>query len=209
MFIRRKKKKVLKKIADWLWPSISLRRAFKYVAHRLGRLPATPYQIACGFACGAAMSFTPFIGLHFVLSALFAMTLRASVIASAIGTVVGNPLTFPFIWALTYETGATVLGINGHDVNVTHMFGETLTVFGEMNRWYFDLITSPTIAIANIDSYLGLWGRVWEIIFPLLVGCIPWVIAVWCLFFFAMRPFFRAYRRASEERRKKKREKKK
>jgi hypothetical protein len=35
---------------------------------------------------------------HFVLSALLAYIARANIIASAIGTVVGNPWTFPFIW---------------------------------------------------------------------------------------------------------------
>ena len=32
-------------------------------------MPGTPYRIAAGFACGAAISFTPFLGLHFVLAA--------------------------------------------------------------------------------------------------------------------------------------------
>ena len=34
---------------------------------RLGRLPGTPYSIAAGFACGATVSFTPLVGLHFFL----------------------------------------------------------------------------------------------------------------------------------------------
>ena len=35
-------------------------------------------------------------------------------LASAIGTVVGNPLTFPFIWASTYSVGNIILGRPAH-----------------------------------------------------------------------------------------------
>ena len=81
-----------------------------YVGHRLGRLPGTPYRIAAGFACGAAISFTPLIGVHFVGAALLSLLMRANVVASAIGTVVGNPWTFPFIWAWIYTLGNWILG---------------------------------------------------------------------------------------------------
>ena len=199
MFIRRNKKSITKKIIDWVWPSTGFSRAFKYLAHRLGRLSATPYQISAGFACGAAVSFTPFIGLHFILSSICAYLIRGSIIASAIGTVVGNPLTFPFIWALTYETGAILLGVK-NDSNVAHIFSKTLSVFGQMNQWYFDLLTSPSFAFANINEYAGAWTKIWEIIFPLVIGSIPWFFIVWLAFFATLRPFFRAYRNASQER---------
>ncbi|MEM7221417.1 MAG: DUF2062 domain-containing protein [Pseudomonadota bacterium] len=81
-----------------------------YIGHRLGRLPGTPYRIAAGFACGAAISFTPLIGLHFVGAALLSLLMRANVVASAIGTAVGNPWTFPFIWAWIYALGNWILG---------------------------------------------------------------------------------------------------
>ena len=59
-----------------LWPRRGWTRMALYIQHRLGRLPGTPYRIAAGFACGAAISFTPFLGLHFVLAALGALALR-------------------------------------------------------------------------------------------------------------------------------------
>ena len=36
--------------------------------------------------------------------------LRGNLLASAIGTVVGNPWTFPFIWAWIYTLGGWLLG---------------------------------------------------------------------------------------------------
>ena len=58
-------------------------------------------EVAAGVAAGAFTSFTPFMGLHFLFAALFAWAIRGNLLASALGTFVGNPLTFPFIWAAT------------------------------------------------------------------------------------------------------------
>jgi hypothetical protein len=48
-----------------IWPKSGWRRSWQYTMYRVGRLPGTGYAIAGGFAWGAAMSFTPLIGLHF------------------------------------------------------------------------------------------------------------------------------------------------
>lgn len=52
------------------------------------------------------MSFTPFIGFHFVLAAAVTMMMCSNLIASAVGTVVGNPITFPFIWIALLSRGS-------------------------------------------------------------------------------------------------------
>lgn len=110
MFRRRRKRSFGGRIVQLIWPSMGWRRAGAYYALRLKRLPGTPYSIACGFALGAAVSFTPFIGFHFIAAALLAWMVRGNVLAAAIGTVVGNPWTFPFIWAGIYWLGGRILG---------------------------------------------------------------------------------------------------
>ena len=90
MFKRRIQKTLGDKILGFFWPTIGWQRAWAYIMLRLARLPGSAYSIAGGFACGAAMSFTPFVGLHFVLSAILAWSIRANIIASVIGTTVGN-----------------------------------------------------------------------------------------------------------------------
>ena len=90
MFKRRHPLPIHKRAGGFFWPRIGWRRSGAYVAHRLRRLPGTPYRIAAGFACGAAVSFTPFIGLHFLLAVLLALAVRGILVASAIGTVVVN-----------------------------------------------------------------------------------------------------------------------
>ena len=89
--------------------SNKLRRFFSYYKFKLARLPASSYAISAGFACGSMVSFTPLIGFHFVLAVIFAYLLRANYIAALIGTIVGNPISFPFIWGLIYKVGAFIV----------------------------------------------------------------------------------------------------
>lgn len=115
MFGRRKTRSVLTRLGHVLWPRTGWKRAGAYIGHRVRRLPGSPYNIAAGFACGAAISFTPLLGLHFVIASLGAWLLGGNLIASAIGTVVGNPWTFPIIWIASYRLGAWALGMNGNE----------------------------------------------------------------------------------------------
>ena len=93
-----------------MWPRMGWLRAALYLRHRVARLPGSPYSIAAGLACGAAVSFTPLIGLHFALAALLAWSIGGNIIASALGTVIGNPWTFPLIWWGILRLGEMVLG---------------------------------------------------------------------------------------------------
>lgn len=81
-----------------------------YLWHRLVRLDASPHTVALGFAVGVFMSFSPFLGFHLVLSGLFAWLLRVNIAASMLGNFLGNPVTYPLMWAAVYQTGAAMLG---------------------------------------------------------------------------------------------------
>ena len=105
MFLRREKLTLISRVRTFFWPKTGWKRASSYFFHRLARIPGTPYTLAAGFAFGAAASFTPFIGLHFILGGVLAWIIRANFLSSAIGTAVGNPWTFPFIWVGIYEFG--------------------------------------------------------------------------------------------------------
>ena len=110
MFRSRQPKRLKHRLRDYVWPRIGLKRAWRYLMHRTLRIDDTSYSIAAGLASGAAISFTPFIGFHFLLAALLAWTIRANIIASALGTLVGNPWTLPFFCFWTYEVGRRMLG---------------------------------------------------------------------------------------------------
>ena len=171
MFKRRNPLPLHKRAGAFIWPSSGWRRSGAYVAHRLRRLPGTPYRIAAGFASGAAISFTPFIGLHFVLAAALALLIRGNVIAAAIGTVVGNPWTFPFIWLWIYSLGSWMLG-----------YGDSLTALPE-----------------NL-SFQHIFQNPLDVLLPMVVGSIPTAIVAWFIFFWPLQRTVAGYQKARRRR---------
>lgn len=132
-------------------------KVLKYWTFKLKRLQGSPYAIACGFACGASVSFTPFIGFHFVIAAALAWALRGNIIASAIGTAVGNPWTFPFIWAGVIWLGTWILGYErGQELPEEITF---ITIFEQPET----------------------------VLLPMLVGGLPVGVVVWILIFVPIR----------------------
>tara|TARA_B100000242_G_scaffold282530_1_gene243877 strand:- start:441 stop:968 length:528 start_codon:yes stop_codon:yes gene_type:complete len=111
-------------------------RIISYYKLRLARLPGSNYAISSGFACGAMVSFTPLLGFHFILAIIFAYLIRGNFIAALIGTVVGNPVTFPFIWGLIYKIGTYVTNIKvekiNHEINFDMIVSQTYEIFFPM-----------------------------------------------------------------------------
>ncbi len=157
MFARREKPGILQRIRLFLFPPGGLRRAWTYIWHRTKRIAATPYAIAAGFAAGAFVSFTPFIGFHFILAGILAWVLRGSILASALGTAVGNPLTFPFIWWATYNLGGLILG---YDLK------SEITIDLPQGFWMM-LFTQPA------EFFHMFWEALGPILLPMLVGSLP------------------------------------
>ncbi|TYO91618.1 DUF2062 domain-containing protein [Oceanicella actignis] len=112
IFKRRDKAPVLVRLRELLVPRKGWRRGYLYIGKRMQRLPDTPHRIALGFACGVFVSFTPFFGLHFVLAAALAWLLGGNILASALGTFVGNPATFPFIAGAALYIGFHLTGVH-------------------------------------------------------------------------------------------------
>jgi len=176
MFLRREKPSKLRRIADFFWPSIGFKRSTRYIGYRLARLPGTPYSLAAGFAFGAAVSFTPFVGLHFVLSGLLAWIFRANILASAIGTVVGNPWTFPFIWTATYNLGHWMLIRDGQN--------ESAFTASTMDTFFHNLMMDGWQSVTDVFS---------NVIFPMLVGSMPLFVVVWIIFFYPLNILIRKF----------------
>ena len=109
LFRRRKPLDIRDRVLGWLWPKTGFRRAFAYLKQRLIRMPGSDYSLAMGFTCGVVVSFTPFVGFHFLLAGLLAWLLRGNVLVSAVATLIGNPWTFPLFWLASLRTGRRIL----------------------------------------------------------------------------------------------------
>ncbi len=180
---------VPERLREFLWPRSGWERAAKYIFHRVARLPGTPYAIAGGLACGAAISFTPFLGMHIVLAALLAWIIRANIISSVIGTVVGNPWTFPFIWVWIYELG--------------HWMGAGPGGGGAENLDFIGLFGRMLEAVLRLDVP-HLFEAAWPVFWPMLAGSIPTALVVWFAFYVPLKPVVATYqkrRRARRDRR--------
>lgn len=113
LFRRRHAPRIAERLRVALWPRRSWGRSGRYVAKRVLRISATPYAVAIGVAAGTFASFTPFLGFHIIIACTITFFLRGNLVAAALGTAVGSPLTFPFIWAATYRVGEMMLGGDG------------------------------------------------------------------------------------------------
>lgn len=172
LFKRREKATLWQRFKLWLWPRVSWRRSALYYLKRILRLSGTPYAIAMGSAIGVFVTITPFIGFHVVLTLVLAWLFRSNMLAGAIATAIGNPVTYPVIWAGTYELGQLILrGSSG----------------AAPARLGHDLLHK------SIDQILPL-------VKPMLVGSIPLGLASGCMIYFIVYKAVAAYQKARRER---------
>ncbi|NBN62544.1 DUF2062 domain-containing protein [Pannonibacter tanglangensis] len=177
LFQRRTPPSRYEKLRVAVWPRASWARSFRYYGKRVLRLTASPHAVALGFACGAFASFTPFIGFHFLIAAAAALVVRGNVIASALGTVVGNPLTFPFIWAATYKLGHVLMGTG------------TLTTSADAAH-----------GLAHADLLAQSLDTLLPILEPMVVGGIPLGLLCGLLCYAPVHASVRAYQERKRQR---------
>ncbi|WP_245418477.1 MULTISPECIES: DUF2062 domain-containing protein [Cohaesibacter] len=160
LFGRRDKPSMAERIRIFLWPRRNWMRSGKYFVKRILRLSGSPYMIAAGVAAGVFTSFTPFLGFHFLISWAIAFLIGGNMLAAAIGTGVGNPITFPFIWGATYTTGCFLLGKEA--------------IHGQLHSLKHDLLTES-------------FSTIWPTIQVMAVGAIPVGLVFALIFYYVTR----------------------
>jgi uncharacterized protein (DUF2062 family) len=181
MFKRRMSQPLTERLAAVLWPRGGWGRAGQYLMHRLSRLPGTPYSLAAGFAAGAAVSFTPLIGLHFFLGAIVAWIIRANIVASAIGTIIGNPWTFPLIWLWLYNLGHWIMQAVGLEDGAAAAPPKFGAVFDQL--WHAVLSGEWSSIVETSGPVLG----------PMLLASVPTALLVWIAVFWGLKPIVGRY----------------
>jgi uncharacterized protein (DUF2062 family) len=171
VFKRRDPRNLAQRTSHFFYPQGGWRRAISYVWHRLRRLPDPPHRIARGIACGVFVCFSPLFGFHFIYAALLALLIRGNVLASMLATFVGNPITFPFMAALSLTVGEWMLGVTSA-VPLPQVF----TAFSQAaaQLWH-NLASLVTDDVAHWDRLVRFF---YGVFLPYMVGSfLPGLIA--------------------------------
>lgn len=191
MFRSRYRVSLPDRLLGWLWPRGGVIRASRYLLRRLQRIPGTPHRLAAGFAFGASLSMTPFIGLHSIGAVVLAWVFGGSWMTALIGTAIGNPWTFPLIWILIYQTGALLVpGVSGGDISVAAVTEELLTLVS----------AAANLALAWDFSMALKDLRQLRLVPTMTVGSVPYVIAVWVVSYWVVRSSVSQYQKLRRSR---------
>ncbi|MEM9436955.1 MAG: DUF2062 domain-containing protein [Pseudomonadota bacterium] len=187
VFKRREKRGLWRGIREFLYPKGGWLRAFEYVKLRLRRLPDPPERIARGVWAGVFTAFTPFYGVHFIISALLAFFMRGNILAALLATFFGNPLTYVPIGVISLQTGYFLLGIRPRDDFDRSLGRQFSDAFGDLWHNFIALFTDD---VARWGNLLRFWD---DVFFPYLVGgIIPGIICASVCYYLSV-PVIRAY----------------
>ena len=159
LFGRREPLSLRRRIRVAIWPTRGFERSLRYCMLRLWRIPGSSHSIALGCALGVFAIFTPFLGFQMILAALLSLIFRGNVLASAVGTCAGNPLTYPVIWISTFTLGNFFLG--GSAVAEIDRLSHGARALGR------------SIREASPDGVASAVEGLWPIMKPMALGSIP------------------------------------
>ena len=118
-------------------------RFIRLLKMKIYRIRDFPESVAIGLAWGVAISFTPLLGFHLIICYLGTVLMRGNLIAATVGSVVGNPWTFPIFFYYAYKIGLFFFFTPLQNYEFT--IGFLLENFGEL--FFPTLIGSLPIAI--------------------------------------------------------------
>lgn len=180
-------------IRQAVWPRMGWWRVLHYYRLRVIRLSNPAHNIAANMACGAAMSFTPFFGIH-ILGAMaisWMIGAGANVIASTVGTFMGNPWTFPFLLFTSYRVGKWLLDVTGVITPPVDVSPELLEQRGN------DIIEKLMAEQSEHESMIQhFMNNTWDIFLPTAVGGTIMALITWPFFYYIFYFIVRGAQRA-------------
>ena len=190
MFKRRERRSIFRFFYEVIFSLKGISRAIGYVGIRLKRIPDTPHKISLGMSCGIFASFTPLFGLHFLIAGLLSYVLRANVLASLIGTFIGNPITFPIITVFNLKLGEWILGSNEYSSGDGGKIFEGFLDF--IFLIYKSLFTEGSIgenSVPRMNEFL------YGVFIPYSLGGLILGISVAIISYFLLRPLVSTYKK--------------
>ena len=193
VFKRRNPRSYIQTAAEFFYPRGGWSRAAQYVYHRLRRLPDPPERVGRGVAAGIFISFTPLFGAHLLGAATLAWLLGGNILAAALATFIGNPLTTPFIAVTSVTLGRWMLGVQGY-IGPQAIVSEIARATGEVGKNVLAVASERTAEWTHLQAFFD------DIFLPYLVGgIIPGLIAAAAGHYLTV-PLMRAYQKRKAER---------
>jgi uncharacterized protein (DUF2062 family) len=116
--------------------------------------------------------------MHILGAVLLAKVLRGNLVASVIGTAIGNPWTFPMIWTTIYHLGHWMLS------------GTTPAPDNTVDFVSFFTGLTGTLLTLDMTRFIS---AVLPVFAPMLVGSLPIAVVVWLVFYWLGRRLIRHY----------------
>ena len=190
MFKRRERRSIFRFFYEVIFSLKGISRAIGYVGIRLKRIPDTPHKISLGMSCGIFASFTPLFGLHFLIAGLLSYVLRANVLASLIGTFIGNPITFPIITVFNLKLGEWILGSNEYSS------GDGGKIFEGFLDFIFLIYKSLfTEGLIGENSVPRMNEFLYGVFIPYSLGGLILGISIAIISYFLLRPLVSTYQK--------------
>lgn len=187
VFKRRDPRPPLRAVAELLYPKGGWTRAFRYVRHRVRRLPDSPERIARGIWAGVFTTFTPFYGMHFVIAFVIARVMRGNVLAALMSTFFGNPFTYLPIGVVSLQTGHFLLGTEYSESASRSFLGKLSDASGDLKDNLLAMVTGRDADWQGLSVFYN------DVFFPYMVGgLIPGAITATICYYLSV-PVIRAY----------------
>ena len=121
-----------------------------------------PEVVAASFAIGVAISFTPLLGLHWLIALALAIVLKLNKVDVLLGTLVVNPLTLPAVGAVAIPIGRFFL--RARREAIAHL------PWSEMFRRSFWTAAGPTMKAIGVQMAVGMFAL------SLVAGTLTYVV---------------------------------
>jgi uncharacterized protein (DUF2062 family) len=121
-----------------------------------------PEIVAASFAIGVAISFTPLIGLHWIIALTLAFVLKLNKVDVLLGTLIVNPLTLPAVGALALPIGRFLL--QARREAIAHL------PWHDMFRRSFWTAAGPTMRAVGAQIAVGMFAL------SLVAGALTYVV---------------------------------
>lgn len=176
-------------LREQIYPRSGLRRATRYVIHRMRRLPDQPHKVARGVFAGSLVGFLPLPGMQFVAAWAFSRLIGGNLLAALLATFNTNPITTPFFAVLALTLGHWILGI---EQPLSWDYISSATEQAAIDLW-FNIKAMFNSDVPRWEGLIQFWH---DIYWPYFIGALGPGVLLSLVGYYVTIPLVAAYQKA-------------